>query len=554
MKKPLLSEMTVKEKIGQLLMFHGNCVATLDELLEVVEKYQPGTFWLDCLPRGEAGSNVGEAFGLDTTSRDGTSYPMADDKRYAELLNSKAKYPILFADDSAQGLQARYTDRTRGVAPFSVGAADDVELTYQLYKGLAAENRAAGKRWRWAPVIDMPNRLSGGNMGRSYGGDIDTIVKHAIATCRAQESEGVVSTVKHFPGCDPYEIRDSHFVTTKMNVSLEEWEKTQGQTFQQMIDAGVMSIMTSHHAFPAVDDEKINGKYIPISISEKAITGLLRKKMGFNGVILTDDVNMGGLASVAPREELLIRLINAGHDVLLGVKVSDAEIVHKAVADGRIPMSRIDESCQRVLDMKEKIGLFDDEETPYTPPAEAKRMMTEASEKISERALTLLYDRHNILPVSKDKVKTVAIVYISHSEAGIKTMETLKAEFEKRGAEAKIYDCIDFDNRDEIFEKDLILYLGWISQHNPMGLPSFHDRRMSSFFHAFTVGNEKSIGISLGYPYIHLDAMTGANTFINAYSCDERTLVALAKALYGEIPFVGKSPIDIEPKLRAIYF
>ena len=165
MKKPLLSEMTVTEKIGQLLMFHGNCVATLDELLEVIEKYQPGTFWLDCLPRGEAGSAVGEAFGLDTTSRDGTSYPMEDDKKYAELLNSKAKYPILFADDSSQGLQPRYIDRTRGVAAYSVGAADDVELTYQLYKGLAAENRAAGKRWRWAPVIDMPNRLSGGNIG-----------------------------------------------------------------------------------------------------------------------------------------------------------------------------------------------------------------------------------------------------------------------------------------------------------------------------------------------------------------------------------------------------
>ena len=546
--------MTLTEKIGQLLMFHGNCVATLDELLEVVEKYQPGTFWLDCLPRGEAGSAVGEAFGLDTTSRDGTSYPMADDKKYAELLNSKAKYPILFADDSSQGLQPRYVDRTRAVAPYSVGAADDVELTYQLYKGLAAENRAAGKRWRWAPVIDMPNRLSGGNIGRSYGEDIETIVKHSIATCRAQESEGVVSTVKHFPGNDPYEIRDSHFVTPVINVSLEEWEKTQGQTFQRMIDAGVMSIMTSHVAFPAVDDEKINGKCIPISISEKGITGLLRKKMGFNGVILTDDVNMGGLVSVASRDELLIRMINAGHDVLLGIKVSDAEIIHKAVADGRIPMSRIEESCQRVLDMKEKIGLFDDEETPYTPQAEAKRMMTEAAEKISERALTLLYDRHNIIPVSPEKVKKVAIVYISHATTGIKTMEVLKAEFEKRGAEAKIYDCIDFDNRDEIFECDLILYLGWISQHNPMGMPSFHDRRMQSFFHAFTVANERSIGISLGYPYIHLDAMTGANTFINAYSCDERTLIALAKAIYGEIPLVGKSPIDVEPKLRAIYF
>ena len=554
MKKPQLCEMTLTEKIGQLLMFHGNCVGTLDELLEVIEKYQPGTFWLDALPRGEAGSNAGEAFGLDTTSRDGSSYPMAEDKRYAALLNSKVKYPMLFADDSGQGLQARYTDRTRAVAPFSVGAADDEELTYQLYKGVAAENRAAGKRWRWSPVIDMPNRLAGASVGRAYADDMDTMIKHSIATCRAQESEGVVSCVKHFPGANPYGILDSHFVSNYITISLEEWEEAQGLAFKRMIDAGVMSIMLSHKGFPAVDDEKINGKYVGTSISKKITTGLLRERLGFKGVIITDDVQMGGYSSQAPREELIVRTVNAGCDVLLGVKVRDAEIVHEAVADGRIPMWRIDESCQRVLDMKEKIGLFDDEETPYTPPAEAKRMMTEAAEKISERALTLLYDRNNLLPVSKDKIKSVAIVYISHSEGGLKTMETLKAEFEKRGAEAKIYDCIDFDNRDEIFEKDLILYLGWISQHNPMGMPSFHDRRMQSFFHAFTVSNERSIGISLGYPYIHLDSMSGANTFINAYSCDERTLVALARAIYGEIPFVGKSPVDIEPKLRKIYF
>ena len=554
MKKPLLSEMTLTEKIGQLLMFHGNCVGTLDELLEVIEKYQPGTFWLDALPRGEAGSAAGEAFGLDTTSRDGTSYPMADDKRYAELLNSRAKYPILFADDSSQGLQARYIDRTRAVAPFSVGAADDEELTYQMYKGLAAENRAAGKRWRWAPVIDIPNRLCAVSMGRTVSDDIDKIVKHAIATCRAQESEGVVSTVKHFPGCDPNEICDGHFVPTSMDISFEEWYNGQGQTFKRMIDAGVMSIMTTHSSFPAIDDEKMNGKYVLTTLSHKITTGLLRDKLGFQGVIITDDVNMGSLAAFASREELMIRAVNAGNDVLLGVKLPDAEIIHKAVADGRIPMSRIDESCQRVLDMKEKIGLFDDEETPYTEPAEAKRMMIEAGTKISEKSITLLYDRNNIIPLRPERIKRVAIVYISHAVGGLKTMETLKAEFEKRGATAKIYDCIDFDNRDEIFECDLILYLGCISQHNPMGLPSFHDRRMQSFFHAFTVGNEKSIGISLGYPYIHLDAMTGANTFINAYSCDELTLISLTKALSGEIPLVGKSPVDIEPKLRTIFF
>ena len=179
--------------------------------------------------------------------------------------------------------------------------------------------------------------------------------------------------------------------------------------------------------------------------------------------------------------------------------------------------------------------------------------MTEAAEKISERALTLLYDKNAIIPISKEKVKSVAIVYISHNASGIKVTDTLKDEFTKRGAAATVYDCIDTANRDEIFGKDLILYLGWISQHNPSGMPSFHGRCMASFFHAFTAANERSIGVSLGYPFIHIDAMAGANTFINAYSNDEQTMLSLVKGLYGEIPFVGKSPVDVEPKLRYVY-
>jgi beta-glucosidase-like glycosyl hydrolase len=216
-------------------------------------------------------------------------------------------------------------------------------------------------------------------------------------------------------------------------------------------------------------------------------------------------------------------------------------------------MSRIDESCQRVLDMKEKIGLFNDEPTPCTPPAEAKKMINDAAKEISEKAITLLYDRNELLPLSKDKVKSVAIVYISHAEWGMRDMDVIKREFEARGAEAKIFDCIDLDNRDEIFKHDLILYVGYMSQHNPMGLPSFSGRQIKSFFHAFTDASERSIGVSVGYPYLHFDCMAAAGTFIITYSIDDNTLIGLVKGIYGEIPFVGKSPVDIEPKLRYVY-
>ena len=370
---------------------------------------------------------------------------------------------------------------------------------------------------------------------------------------KAAESEGVASHAKHFPGSDPYGIVDGHFSNTCMRLSFEDWMNEQGLVFKKMIDAGVMTIMTTHRAFPAVDDEMINGKYVPTTISKKITTGLLREKLGFKGVIVTDGLIMASFNTYLPRKELMIRAVNAGNDVLLGVTEEDILMIYEAVENGTIPMSRIDESCQRILDLKEKIGMFDDVETPYTDRETAKAMIEDANRRIAEKALTLLYDRNNLIPLKKDNIKSVALVYISHDEKKIENLDAMKEEFESRGAKTDIYVCINNQNKTEIFEHDLIVYAGYLSRHNPMGMPSFYGEQMRSFFYAFSEANERSIGMSMGHPCIHIDAMAGANTFVNAYSCDTLTLRSFVRALYGEIPFVGTSPMDIEPKIRYVY-
>ena len=547
MKKPLLSEMTVKEKIGQMLLFQqgsfkkkyidGKVVNFGDEvLIEAVKKYQPGCFW-----RGEPTLNIGE------------ERLLAEDMDFSHQVQEVSKYPVLIGADSENGFAYCYSDATETLCLTSIGAADDTELTYQLNKGVCAENRAAGIRWRWSSIIDIPSRFVGYAEGRHFSTDPDRIIRHGIAVMKAAESEGVASHAKHFPGEDPYTTVDGHFSDVCMRMSLEDWEKTQGRTFKGLVDAGVMSIMTTHHSFPAVDDEKINGRYVPTTISKKITTGLLREKLGFKGVIITDDLIMASFNTFMPRSELIIRTVNAGNDALLGVTEEDIETIYKAVEDGRIPMSRIDESCQRILDMKEKIGMFNDEDTPYTDRATARAMIEDANRRISEKALTLLYDRGGLIPVNKEKAKSVAIVYISHNEIAIKNLEAMKDEFESRGAKADVYVCINNNNKAEIFAHDLIIYAGYLSQHNPMGMPSFYGEQMRSFFYAFSEANERSIGLSLGHPCIHIDAMAGANTFINAYSPDPLTLRTFVRAIYGEIPFIGTSPFDIEPKIRYVY-
>ena len=186
--------------------------------------------------------------------------------------------------------------------------------------------------------------------------------------------------------------------------------------------------------------------------------------------------------------------------------------------------------------------------------AEANRMVSVAGRKIAEKAITLLYDRNGLLPLSGEKVKSVAVVGIAHTPILMTQLEAMKAAFEVRGARVSLYEGINADHYDQMVdEHDLVIYCGHISQHRPVGMPSFYDEKMMCFWHAFTRDNHKAIGVSTGYPYIHYDSMAAANTFVNLYSYDKETLEAFVAAIYGEIPFCGKSPVDIEPKLRYVY-
>ena len=546
MKVPKLSELTLEEKVAQMLMMAQWRLPTdVNEIKDIFKRNQFGSLWyFGCMKTDVV--NIGE--------NNWKTGLISESARDIELMRSQVRIPMIVASDCESGAGTMFSDATRIPSALSVGAANDEELTYELSKSVALEMKAAGINWRWAPVVDLPNRLSAISTGRSYSDDVDKLVRLATATVKGTEDAGLISTVKHFPGCDPYEIRDGHLVTPTVNISLEEWEKKPGAVFQRMIDAGVMSIMTTHTCFPAVDDTKLKGRYIPATLSKKITTDLLRNKMGFKGLIITDGLNMAGLTSLYSWEEILINAINAGNDVLLGVSANDLPVVVNAVRDGRIPEWRIDESCQRILDAKEKIGLFDDVQPEIDIEAVSNRTK-ELARQIAEKSVSLLYDNNKMLPLDAKKIKNVGIIWSSHATDPEAKLAVLVNEFKARGAECEILSGYVPERTIERLskEKDLILYVGLVAPHCPMGSPFLNGDVAKTYNGAFFYGSEKSIGISMGYPYLHIDIMTGAQTFINIYSPDEQNQKALVKALFGEIEFKGVSPIDIEPKLRVVY-
>ncbi len=563
MKKPLLSEMTLREKIGQCLLPYQwdiYCTKNYDlgetgelelrpeeEVRAILEKEQFGTFWAEQIW-------VQNAKLTDLAEDWGKRVPSERQKKFMQKQIDMQKIPALSAGDAEAGCGHVFEDCSRTPRALAIGATDSEELAYEVGACIAKEYRCGGINWLWSPVVDIHGRFSISTL-RSFAPDNpDRMIALANAQIRGIQDNGVAAGAKHFPGGDRFEYRDSHFCKAMNSSTMEEWWAEQGKIFQGVIDGGVYSIMIGHHAFPAADDTKINDSYIPSTLSKKIITELLKEKMGFKGVVITDGIVMAGLFSTYPYETLIVELVKAGNDVILGSLPGSGDILEKAVLDGKLSEERINDACQRVLDMKEKLGLFNDDyrNLPTYKASDITPHTAEVCREVARKSMTLVRDRKGMLPLNKEEIKNVAIICSTHHDPFFDQLQVLKKEFENRGA--KVHLQRRLNGNDEIAklaqENDLILYAAYVDGHKPMGGQALFGEECKTYIHAFTSGREKSLGVSFGYPFIHYDIMENADAFVNAYSPEENTMKAFAEAIYGEIPFKGVSPFNLTPSRR----
>ncbi|MBR5537553.1 MAG: glycoside hydrolase family 3 protein [Clostridia bacterium] len=573
MKKPLLSEMTLHEKIGQMLCPNQWDVFgrrgpgrafTDEEMAQVHARYadgqfgtlrgeHTGVFYAD--PRyyvpvdREENAVEGNLFTLGRAKVPPVLY-----KKFMEGLGSYIRIPPLVAGDYTVGGATVFEGMSTIVNANAIGAADSEELTYQLGASLARELRCAGVNWRWAPVVDLGNRNSTASMRTFAIDDVERTIRLTKAYVRGMQDEGVAATLKHFPSEGRIEARDPHFTSPCCDDSLETWWSEQGRVYQELFDDGAYSVMIGHQSFPAVDDTMIGGRYIPSTISKKVITDLLKGQMGFQGVVITDGITMAGLYSLMPYEELIVELVNAGNDIILGSKLQSDVLIEQAVLDGRIAESRIDDACQRVLDMKEKLGMFRDDYgvLPYTLEQIAPETKG-ISAQIARRSMTLVRDRQQLLPIKAETVKKAAIIVSTHADWFMSSINNLKLALENRGIQVHLQRRLK--NSAELKaisdENDLIIYAAYVGMHAPAGALRLFGDECHTFYHAFNHGKEKSIGVSFGYPYVHYDTMENAPTFINAYSASRESMDAFVQAIFGEIPCAGKSPVLLIPRVNA---
>jgi beta-N-acetylhexosaminidase len=519
----ITKELTLKEKILQT----------------VIIRIKPGEF----VPDKVGGTFF---FGEIITDADSTSLDNARNviKQYVD----NADIPPLVTSDFENGCGSML----KGLTPFpylmSLGAANDESIAYDYGRATAFEARSVGANWSLSPVSDLNLNLRNPLINvRGLTDDPELAVRLLKQVVKGMQDGGLGACAKHFPG-DGVDWRDQHIMTTNNTLSLNEWKNLSGRVFQELINEGVMSVMTGHIAFPAYQNElTADGFRLPATLSHELTTKLLKEEMGFGGGVVTDALNMGGIAGYYhTKEQSEIESFKAGSDMMLWPTENYVKNMEEAVKNGYISMARLDDAVNRILDMKKKLGLFEQKNIfePLTP--ETERFVLETQRKTAEKSITLIRDKHQVLPIGK--AKKIVIVPITHHEPALDEALLLKQELENRGhsVDFRNYALFQFEQiKAEADSHDLIIYALFSRPFRPICFLDFHSTEAHKIANSNWYGQEKIVVASFGSPYFGSQYFERSDIYVNAYSMLAPSVKAFAKALCGEIEFSGYSPVKI---------
>jgi len=274
----------------------------------------------------------------------------------AEAKAAGAEDPLLVAIDQEQGRVVRIREGVTLFPPMGeIARVGTPLLIERIARAVSRELVALGVNWNLAPVADVLSTPSCPVGTRSFGGDSAAVSAFACSWVRGAAKEGMVSCVKHFPGHGGTE-KDSHFTSPRIERSVEELENVDLPPFRAAIASGAPAVMTTHITFPALDPD------LPATFSPAVIDGLLRKKLGFSGVVVSDDLEMAGSAENFSLSEGALRALGAGVDLVLvsGMLLPERDVpgllddLARAAATGKIPRERFDEALQRVRSVKQR--------------------------------------------------------------------------------------------------------------------------------------------------------------------------------------------------------
>ncbi len=557
-----IAGMSDEEKVGQLFF---QLTQSLDEeyIKELMDKYHLG------------GCRYNPASPVDIQGM-------------SRNLQKYAKIPVFIACNTEAGGDGACPGGTPIGSGVKIGATRNLEYAHALGRMSNEEAAAIGCNMAFAPVCDITyNWQNTEVIGRAFGSDPELVASMSAEYLKgAHTIPGFACAAKHFPG-NGQDFRDAHIANNVNYFDVDEWDATYGHVYRTLIDNGLDAIMGGHIMMPkyskALNPELQDDDLMPATLSKEIMTGLLRDKLGFNGMVVTDASHMVAMTDRMKRCEMLPACINAGCDMFLFFNdpEEDFATMLNAYKNGVISEERMTEALTRILGLKAHMGLNKKAREELVPGPQVlaevlgKEEYKEMQKAISNDCITLVkYKDKDVLPLTPEKYKRIMIVHIKAAEnamsgimklmgmgGGKSPAEVLKEKLCAKGFDAFIYESpldkmkklmeagekpslnLYFAGKNAIadFVKDMDMVITLCDV--PSGRPSFGLSKGGGEI-PWYVFELPVVVIGCGQPTMLAD-IPQARTYINTYDAKESTFDALVdNLLAGPESFKGQDPID----------
>ncbi|WP_449388532.1 glycoside hydrolase family 3 protein [Chryseobacterium lineare] len=465
---------------------------------------------------------------------------MQDDAaREINLVNEfqqKSKVPLMIGMDAEWGVYQRIATAHKFPWAMTLGAIQDKNLIHQMSAKIAEDCHRMGINWDFAPVVDVNTNPDNPIIGnRSFGSEVNNVISSALAYANGLQDNNILAAIKHFPGHGDTST-DSHLDLPVVSHHLERLNTIELAPFKALMNKGIGGVMVAHLYVPALE----SGKGIPASVSKNVITGLLKDQLGYKGLIITDALNMGAVANKYKPGELDAMAFKAGNDIMLFSQgVSEGKkLIQKAIDNGEIPQSRVEESVKKILLTKYFLGL--DKYSPRNPDNINSDLNNDSHKTLVQNlyanALTLIKDDKNLLPLQGKQT-----YYVPLEEAPYQTFanEMSSGIIIKKGNEINTIPA----NSTVIvgFHKD-----------NTTAYKPYKISEASKKVLAELTKNQNIILTVFGSAYALKDIdISKVSTVLVSYENNDDSMTATADALKGQTKIWGRLPVLVNDELKA---
>jgi beta-glucosidase-like glycosyl hydrolase/CubicO group peptidase (beta-lactamase class C family) len=463
-----------------------------------------------------------------------------------------APIPLLVAADFERGVGQQIEGATRFPSNMAVAATFDEKNAYLQGRVTALEARALGVHITFAPVMDINNNPDNPIINfRAYSDDPELVTRMGTAFIRGAQDNGLVACAKHYPG-HGNTATDSHTSLPLIPGSRESLEQMELKPFKSATETGVKMVMVGHIAVPGLDDSKR-----PATQSNGITEGLLRGEYNFEGLIVTDGMEMGAITGGHWTGEAAVRAIEAGNDmVLLPLYVDQTvDAIVRAVETGRLSQERIEASVNRVLKLKNDLGQYAERRSLDREDVQGRVGLAEfsdAARKVARESITLVKDEQNLIPFKPDRRQTLTHILISMDDdlkdRTIAFWRDVEFTFgKKRIKTIFVNDKLSSTRIKELVREaqttTLTLVTALVRIHMDKGVSTI-DSTHHELLKALNKAKVRFAVASFGSPY--LPSLEPIPTYLCAYYYGDVSTQAMADALFGRFPITGRLPVNLD--------